>query len=129
MQESLGSSPYKDQLSPQTSVCFIFYQSNTSLQPPAEVIFKKFVRNSSMASKMKDRKVCAPCALCVRTEIFWKHAIFNTFQSLYGILFFIIDIEYCLTTTWRYFYGRRREIYRVPPVWHALQDNYGALPV
>lgn len=42
-----------------------------------------------MASKMKDRKVRAPCALCIiRTDLFWQRGTFNTFQLLCGILYF-----------------------------------------
>lgn len=80
MPESL----YKDQLSPQTSVRFISVQSNTS-PTTTETIFKRFEGNSPMASKMKDRKVCAPCALCVmRTDVFgaMRH-FFDTFQRLF----------------------------------------------
>lgn len=90
--------------------------------------FEKFVRNSSMASKMKDRKVRAPCALCIIwTDLFWQRGTFNTFQWLCGISYFGIYIEYCLTATRSYFHASGGEIYCPPPLWHALQDNYGAV--
>lgn len=90
--------------------------------------FEKFDRNSSMASKMKDRKVRAPCALCtIRTDLFWQRRTFNTFQLLCGILCFGTYIEYCLTTTWSHFHASGGGIYCPPPLWHALQDNYGAV--
>lgn len=44
-----------------------------------------------MASKMKDRKVCAPCALGIlRTEIIWNLALLKTFEYTVGIICFSI---------------------------------------
>lgn len=81
-----------------------------------------------MASKMKDRKVRAPCALCIRrTELFWQRDTFNTFEILCGILYFSIYTDYCLTTIWSNFHAGGGEIFCPPPLWRALQDNCGAL--
>lgn len=90
-------------------------------------VFNKFDGNSSMASKMKDRKVRAPRAFWImRTELFWRHGTLNTFELLYGILYFSAYIEYWLTRL-EVIFMRVMGKSIVPPLWHALQDNYGAL--
>lgn len=117
-----SSFPFKSQSA--SSPARATHLSNSQLN----CFFKKFDRNSSMASKMKDRKVRAPCALCtMRTELFWQRATFHTFQLLYGIQYSSSSTEFCLTTTWSNFHASEGEIYCPPSLWHALQDDYGAL--
>lgn len=100
----------------------------STLQLSCFFLINKFDRNSSMASKMKDRKVRAPRALWImRTKLFWQHGTFNAFEFLYGILYLSIYIEYWLTQLGVISMLVDGESIVPPPLWHALLDNYGAL--
>lgn len=128
MPESLGWSLYKDPFSPRTSVCFISCPSNTSLQPPAELIF---LTRLTEIRRWHLRWKTGRYALLVRsdfmrTELFWQRGTFTTFESLYGLWYFSIYVEYCLTTTWSDCRARGGEIYCLLPLWRAFQHHFGA---
>lgn len=85
-------------------------------------------QNSSMASKMKDRKVRAPCAL----RIMWT----KIFLQRYILAFFLKKnyfMNFCISVFTSNFVYDNLESFlcywdgNCPPLRRALQDNYGAL--